>query len=139
MFLIPFGSDSLYLEIASDLTGRELSPGDRTLIPDASHKLQVALPVLRVEFPNLISLLEVLSHSGGHLCWLRQRTQMRVSTGQVSMWEGAWGVSALSGNTDLPQLPCAANHLEALWSSVKTFWHEYSRSPDSHLDLLLIG
>lgn len=138
MFLIPFGSDSLYLEIASDLTGRELSPGDLTLIPDASHKLQVALSLLRVEFPNLISLLEVLSHSGGHLCWLRQRTQMKVSTKQVSMWEGAWGVSALWEH-HLPQLPRAANHSEALWSSVKTFWHEHSRNLDSHLDLLLIG
>lgn len=50
MFLIPFGSDSLYLEIAADLTGGELSPRDGPLIPDASHKLQVALPVLRVDF-----------------------------------------------------------------------------------------
>lgn len=75
VFLIPFSSDSLYLEIASDLTSRELSPRDRTLIPDASHKLRVALPGLRVEFPNLISLMEVLSHSGEHLRWLRQRTR----------------------------------------------------------------
>lgn len=39
----------------------------------------------------------------------------------------------------LPPLPRVANHPEALWSSVETFWHEHSRSPDSHLDLLLIG
>lgn len=99
MFLIPFGSDSLYLEIATNLTGGELSPRDGPLIPEASHKRQVALPVLRVEFPNLISLMEVLSHSGEHLRWLRQRTQMKASTGQVSMWEGVWSVSALSGHT----------------------------------------
>lgn len=64
---------------------------------------------------------------------------MKVSTGQVSMWEGIWSVSAPSGHTTFQQLPRVANHPEALWSSVETFWHRHPRSPDSYLDLLLIG